>query len=160
MISSWIFDVFIIKKTISAVFLFIPRRCGPHMAFSYEYSSNMYRNRPFHSHISVHYATSLHCVECTKQVLFDHATSIRFVDQTFPATSFLPNFLLFVITSNTLSHPHSRISPFFRQEFFVTSSSDVTRRCSACKSQPVKRLPLFAFASIKQNGSYRMFSVF
>lgn len=52
--------------------------------FLSDFFVNIYHNRPFHSHISVHYATSLHCVECTKQVLFDHATSIRFVDQTLP----------------------------------------------------------------------------
>lgn len=80
MINSWIFDVFIIKKAISAVFLSIAGRCGLHVAFLYEYLVNMYCNRPFFPHISVHHATSMHCVECTKQVLFDHATSIRFVE--------------------------------------------------------------------------------
>ena len=89
---------------------------------------------------------------------------------TFPAESFLSKhrhrkfllhtvsdqfFLLldFLILCYNFKHPlppFSRISPFFRKEFFVTSSSDVTRRCSACKSQPVNRLPLFAFAFIKQ----------
>lgn len=79
-ISSWIFDVFIIQKTISAVSLSITRRCGLHAAFFYEYSVNMHYTPPFCPHISVHHATSLHCVECTKQVLFDYATSIRFVE--------------------------------------------------------------------------------
>lgn len=83
MINSWIFDVFIIKKVISAVFLSITRRCVLHLVFFQAFFVNMYHNRPFRSPISVHYATSLHCVECTKQVFFDHATSIRFVDQTF-----------------------------------------------------------------------------
>lgn len=80
MINSWIFDVFIIKKVISAVFLSITRRCVLHLVFFQAFFVNMYHNRPFCSHISVHYATSLHCAECAKQVLFDYATSIRFVE--------------------------------------------------------------------------------
>ena len=71
------------QNPISSVFLSISRRCGLHAAFFYNFLVNMCNNLPFYSHISVHHATSLHCVECTKQVLFDHATSIRFVDQTF-----------------------------------------------------------------------------
>ena len=62
----------------------------------------------------------------------------------------LLNFLILCYNFKHPLPPFSRISPFFRQEFFVTSSSDVTRRCSACKSQLVNRLPLFAFAFIKQ----------
>lgn len=63
-----------------SVFLSITRRCVLHLVFFQAFFVNMYHNRPFYSHISVHYATSLHCVECAKQVLFDYATSIRFVE--------------------------------------------------------------------------------
>ena len=41
MINSWIFDVFIIKKAISAVFLCIPRRCVLPLAFFQDSFVNM-----------------------------------------------------------------------------------------------------------------------
>lgn len=71
------------------VSLSITRRCGLHMASFYGFFVNIYSQSRFYPHISVHHATSLHCVECTKQVSFDHATSIRFVDQTFLHSTYL-----------------------------------------------------------------------
>ena len=44
---------------------------------------------PFSPHISGHFATNLRYVECAKQVLFDDATSIWFVEETFLHSTYL-----------------------------------------------------------------------
>ena len=67
MISSWIFDEFIIKKAISAVSITISRRCVQHPAFSSALFVNIYSQSRFSLHISVHYATKLHCTVLSEQ---------------------------------------------------------------------------------------------
>lgn len=67
MISSWIFDVIIIKKAISAVSITISRRCVQHPAFSSALFVNIYSQSRFSLHISVHYATKLHCTVLSEQ---------------------------------------------------------------------------------------------
>ena len=76
MISSWIFDEFIIC---APFFSFHPHPRYPSQMRSSS-TGNLYNKSPFSPHISGCFATNLRYVECEKRVFLDYATLLRFVE--------------------------------------------------------------------------------